>query len=114
MNRQECRLEELCGMLQLLNRSDQPDIASSPTTPTIPPEQNSSTSTTPTTRPPVSIASRKGAAGNFIDADLVQRRKVPIEAINPPLNLRTMDDRPLGKGQLTENRSIDYEGVTGT
>ncbi|KAL7884792.1 hypothetical protein AOLI_G00075620 [Acnodon oligacanthus] len=57
VNRQEHRLEELGGMLQqLLNHSDQPDIASSPTTPTIPPEQNSSSSTTPTTRPPVSIA----------------------------------------------------------
>ncbi|KAL6471748.1 hypothetical protein MHYP_G00203980 [Metynnis hypsauchen] len=187
-NRQEHRLEELCGMLQqLLNRSDQPNIISTPTTPTVPPEQNSFTSTTPTTRPPVSIALperydgspdlcqvvfnhpltgrdvgnslcdinqekrsaaeyalefrtlvagsdwsevallmvynrglRKdlqaemvcralidsGAAGNFIDADLVQRWKVPIEAINPPLNLRAMDDQPLGKGQVTEKTGL--------
>ncbi|KAL7883980.1 hypothetical protein AOLI_G00067500 [Acnodon oligacanthus] len=50
-------VEELCGMFQqLLNRSDQPNIASTATTPAVPPEQNSSTSTTPSMRPPVSIA----------------------------------------------------------
>ncbi|KAL6488235.1 hypothetical protein MHYP_G00019760 [Metynnis hypsauchen] len=47
-----------------------------------------------------------GAAGNFIDADLVQRWKVPVEVINPPLDLRAVDDRPLVKGQVTEKTSL--------
>ncbi|KAL7829215.1 hypothetical protein AOLI_G00301000 [Acnodon oligacanthus] len=163
MNSKEHRLEELCSMFQqLLNCSDQPNIASTSTTPTVLPEQNSSTSTTPATRPQVSTAlperydgspdlcqgflmqysmfiehdpeqflveidkihfvislptgkakawasalwTQNGAAGNFTDADLVRRWKVPIEAINPPLNLRAVDDRPLGKGRVTERTGL--------
>ncbi|KAL7865732.1 hypothetical protein SRHO_G00109790 [Serrasalmus rhombeus] len=67
-------------LYELLNRSDQPNIAS--TSPTVPLEQNSSTSAIPTSRPPVSIAFPERYDGS---PDLCQGFLMQCSGVNHPL-----------------------------
>ena len=42
-----------------------------------------------------------GAAGNFIDTALVQRLKIPQEALETPLSVSALDGQPIGNGKVT-------------
>ena len=42
-----------------------------------------------------------GAAGNFIDTALVQRLKIPQEALETSLSVSALDGQPIGDGKVT-------------
>lgn len=42
-----------------------------------------------------------GAAGNFMDASLASRLRLPLVNLKSPLSVTALDGRPLGKGTVT-------------